>query len=406
MKILIVSQYCWPEPDFRIFKVARELAVSGHLVQIVTTFPNYPLGNLYPGWKNQILKIENLDGVKIIRHKIYYSHDNSSLRRALTYFSFLVNGLLISSWYVNRPDVIFVYTPPITSGILGLFYKSIFRSKLVLDVQDLWPESIETSGMVRNNQNIYFIFAKYFSSIVYRKSDSLICITEGYKRHLKSKGLSDEKLTVIYNWANEEFKKSNKESGLTEKRLHDDTFTFLYAGNIGKGQDLGVFIEAVNQVRSNAQFRFVFIGEGTQKAALQERCRELNLVDRIIFLERKDQSIISSYVKHADVLFASLQDHFLSSLIMPSKIQSYMFEGKAILFAGNGEPVSLILKAECGLTSDRSPDLIARNIETFLSMDRVKLQEYGLNGFWYYSKYLSFEVGFAQLKYSLEKYQR
>lgn len=401
MKILIVSQYCWPEPDFRIIKVARKFVEVGHDVQIVTTFPNYPIGKIYPNYKSGFIKIEINEGVKILRYGIYYSHNKSSFLRSLTYLTFLINGILVAPWFIKKPDVIFSYTPPITTGLISVYYKLIYRAKLVLDVQDIWPDSILTSGFVKSNKSLFYLIARHFSRLVYSMSDKLICITNGYKELLISRGFSDEKLKVIYNWANEDLAVPTFDNKY-EQIFDFESFIFMYTGNIGKGQDLEIFIDAIDKIETSRNFKVVFIGEGTEKENLMRKCQGLQL-DRVVFIPRQDQNIIESFTCRANVLIATLQDHYLSDVIMPSKIQSYLKIGKPILYAGKGEVAYLIKKANCGIVATRNPKQIMESLMLFLTMDENELQLYGLNAKKYYKDYLSFEVGFPALRAVIEE---
>lgn len=396
MKILIVSQYCWPEPDFRIIKIAKKFVENGYNVQIVTTFPNYPIGKLYPNYDKSLIKKEVVNGVEILRYGIYYSHNKNAILRSLTYFTFLLNGILIAPWFVKKPDVIFSYTPPITTGLLSIFYKYLFRAKLVTDVQDIWPDSILTSGFVKSNKSLFYRIPNFFSHLVYSLSDKLVCITFGYKKLLISRGYNDEKLKVIYNWANEDGSFSNFDHRY-ENIFDGDSIVFMYTGNMGKGQDLGIFIEAISKIESTKVFKFVFIGEGTEKEKLILRCRSLGL-NNVYFIPRQNQDIIESFTIRANVLIATLQNHYLSDIIVPSKIQSYLKIGKPILYAGQGEAAEIIKRANCGIVVNRELEEIVRSYYDFLGMSKDDFDIFEANAKRYYFTNLCFDVGFPKLK--------
>ena len=144
MRILFLTQWFQPEPFFKGLPFAKALADHGHEVEILTGFPNYPGGKVYPGYRVCLHQRETMDRIKINRVPLYPSHDKSALRRSVNYLTFSLSLLLFGPWLIRRPDVIYVYNL-VTIGPPAFLFRFLFGSKVIMDVQDLWPDS----GVVR-----------------------------------------------------------------------------------------------------------------------------------------------------------------------------------------------------------------------------------------------------------------
>ena len=150
MKILILTQWFEPEPTFKGLLFARELAARGHEVEVLTGFPNYPGGKVYPGYRIRPWVREQIDGINVLRVALYPSHNNSGLHRALNYMSFALSAAVIGTALIRKPDVMYVYHPPITVGFAATVIGFLRRTPFVYDIQDLWPDTVAASGMMSN----------------------------------------------------------------------------------------------------------------------------------------------------------------------------------------------------------------------------------------------------------------
>ena len=148
MRILILSQFFDPEPIVKGLPFARELSRRGHAVEVLTGFPNYPGGKLYPGYRLRPWQREVLDGIPVHRVALYPSHDGSAVRRTANYASFALSAAVAGPFLVRKPDVVYVYHPPATVGLPALVFRALRGCPVVYDVQDLWPDSVASSRMV------------------------------------------------------------------------------------------------------------------------------------------------------------------------------------------------------------------------------------------------------------------
>src|SRR5664280_315157 len=145
MNILFLSQWFQPEPCFKGLPFAKALREKGHHVEILTGFPNYPGGKIYPNYRVLLYQREMLDGIQVNRVPLYPSHDKSALRRIINYLSFAVSAFLLGPWLIRRPDIIYVCNL-VTLSPVAFLLRFLFGSKIIIDVLDLWPESVTSSN--------------------------------------------------------------------------------------------------------------------------------------------------------------------------------------------------------------------------------------------------------------------
>ncbi|HRF95284.1 MAG TPA: glycosyltransferase, partial [Aggregatilineales bacterium] len=158
MRLVIVSFFYQPEPnDIKIHLLAKELVARGHTVTTITTFPNYPSGRIYDGYKQRLWRKEIKDGVRIFRVPLYPNHTRSGLKRALSYASFMLTASTLGLLRCGRADVMWVYHPPLTTGMAGAWMSFIRRAPFVLDIQDMWPETLKATGMLNNEKALRWI---------------------------------------------------------------------------------------------------------------------------------------------------------------------------------------------------------------------------------------------------------
>lgn len=393
MRILLLSQWFDPEPFFKGLPFAKALMDLGHEVQVVTGFPNYPGGKVYPGYKLRLFQREFLDGIPVIRVALYPSHDRSGLRRILNYVSFAVSASLFGTLLSKPSDIIYVYHPPGTVGLPALVMKFIKKAPFVYDIQDLWPESVKASGMI--NSKMFLWLLDLWCRLVYHFADRIVVLSPGFKEALESKGVPEAKIDVIYNWCDDTAVYSECRD---EKLAHElglgGHFNIVFAGTMGQGQGLEAVLDAAEIVhRNQPEIQFVFIGGGTEVDNLKKRAETMELTN-VLFLERRPVSEIWKILNLADVLLVHLKDDPLFEITVPSKTQAYMAAGKPILMGVKGDAAALVLAANAGVACvPGNPYSIAEGACRLFSMPKQDLQEIGANGRCFYEKHLCLEVG-------------
>ena len=156
-RILLITQWFDPEPTFKGILFAKELVARGFEVEVITGFPNYPGGVLYEGYRIKLIQKEKVDGVLITRVPLFPSHDKSKFGRIANYISFALSSLIYGLIFAKRPHLIYAYHPPLTVGVSAIIIKLFRRVPIVLDIQDMWPDTLRATGMISNSYILGFI---------------------------------------------------------------------------------------------------------------------------------------------------------------------------------------------------------------------------------------------------------
>lgn len=348
MRILILTQWYPPEPALLLQELAQSLQGLGHEVTVLTGFPNYPSGQLYPGYKIRLRRREVLEGVPVVRVPLYPEHSRSGLRRALNYISFALSAALLGPWLSKRPNVIFVYHPPLTVGLPAWVLSRIWRVPFVYQIQDIWPETLAATGMLNSPRALNMVGA--VARWVYRKAAALLVISPGFKENLVGKGVTESKIHIIPNWANAEtYRPRLPDLALAEELGMAGKFNVLFAGNIGEAQALDTVVQAATYLTADPEVQFVIVGDGTALEDLKQAAIGRGLTN-MRFLGRRPAAEMPSLYALADVLLVHLRDDPLFRITVPHKIMAYMASGKPILAAVAGDAADVVQQAGAGLT--------------------------------------------------------
>jgi colanic acid biosynthesis glycosyl transferase WcaI len=379
MHILLLRQYYAPE-GLLGQELAHSLQKIGHQVTVLTAFPNYPAGKLYPGYGLRPWRREVLDGVPVVRAPLYPDHSRSGLRRALNYTSFAVTSSLIGPWLVPRPDVIFVTHPPLTVGWPAWLLSRLWRVPFVYQIQDMWPDTLHATGMVDSERILSWVGR--FAKRVYAKAEAICVISPGFRANLIDKGVPPEKIHVISNWVDTEtYYPEQPDRALAEELGMAGSFNIMFAGNIGEAQGLETALDAAELLRNHPQVQFVFAGDGIALPRLRQSAESRGL-DNVRFLGRYPEKAMPKLYALADVLLVHLKDDPLFKITIPHKILSYLAVGKPILAALAGDAADAVTEAGAGIVCPPGdPQALASVVQRFHSMDdleRRKMGECGL----------------------------
>ena len=391
IKVVLLTQWFDPEPTFKGLTFARELVRKGFDVEVVTGFPNYPGGKLYPGYRMRCIQREGIGGVRITRLPLYPSHDGSTLRRIANYLSFAASSLFYGLFFLKRPDVIYAYHPPLTVGVTASLLRLLRRIPVVYDIQDMWPDTLRTTGMLKN-EKILGIVAK-ICDWVYRRVDHIVVLSPGFKRLLVERGVPVEKIDVIYNWCDEDAMRSH--SGECPAGFPgSEKFRVVFAGNMGKAQALGTVIATAELMASSRpEICFVLVGSGIEVDRLKKEVETKGLRN-LVFIPRVPMSQVGAILQAADVLLVHLKDDPLFTITIPSKTQAYMAIGKPVLMAVRGDAATLIEVADCGVTAlPENPESIFRALVRLADMSEVERSAMAARSRSYYMEELSLDVG-------------
>lgn len=408
MRILFLTQWCQPEPFFKGIPFAKKLKSRGHDVEILTGFPNYPGGKLYPGYKIRLFKREIIDDIPVNRVALYPSHDKSGFRRILNYMSFAFSAAFIGQFLVKKPDVIYVYNL-VTLDLAAQLLKKRYDCPVIYDIQDIWPDSVSDSGMMKHSA-LLKILSRWCRS-VYCRASHIVTLSPGFKTELVKRGMPEKNISVIYNWADESnitFAKGDEEE-FTDFWNKDD-FVVMFAGTMGVMQGLDSVLDAAEKlVNAEPRIIFVFVGGGIERDRLKRNAVERGL-HNVVFMERQPPEKINAFLQKADVLLVTLKDTPLFRITVPSKIQAYMANGKPILLGVKGNSADIIRKSKGGIVvKPEDPEAIAQGVLKLYEMSEEERKVMGNNAKKYYQEYLSMNAGvssFEEIFYNSIKYYK
>lgn len=398
MKILIISQYFPPEPELKISGLARGLVKLGDEVEILTGYPNYPKGKFYDGYKIRFSLKEDFEGATVHRLPLIPDRNRNALWRIANFLSFMISVLFIGPFKIKKPDIIWVYNPPLTLGIPASFMSFLFRAPLVVEIQDMWPETLQATGFVDNKLILKII--DLLGKFQYKVASAITVISEGFKNNIESKGVDSSKVFIIENWAYEQESYTDEINyTLAKEKGLDGKFNILYAGNMGSAQGLSNLIDAAKILEDLDSIQFVLLGSGIEESILKEMSQRYGL-SNVIFLGRLPMDMMASMYSLADALLVHLTDDPLFEITIPGKTQSCLLSGKPVIASVNGDAANLIEKAEAGFTAKAmNPASLATAVKKLYNLTEIERNQMGLRGREYYFKNLSPTV-------QVKKYQK
>lgn len=383
MHVLIVSQYFWPE-SFPINDVAEGLIERGHQVTVLTGVPNYPEGKFYKGYRWFKPLRETHNGIHIIRVPLISRGKSKGLRLALNYLSYIVSGCLLGPLLCRKKyDVIYSYgTSPITQALPALWLKRLRKIPVVLNVQDLWPESLSATGVVSENSWVVKWVGKLVQ-FIYKHCDKILAQSKSFMTSIKNYKVNNDKLSYFPNFISGTFYPTQVGEQASERKLLPSGFIVMFAGNLGVAQDLPAVIAAAEILKTHQDIHFLLLGDGRNKAALEALVAEKGLPN-VHFLGRYPAKQMPTFFALADALLMSLCDEPIFALTIPSKLQAYMACGRPILAMLNGEGANIVAEADAGLVipaGDASG--LAKAVLLLQAMDASHREQFGQNALQY-----------------------
>lgn len=399
LRVLFITQWFEPEPAFKGKRFARALADAGHEVRVVTGFPNYPGGKLYPGYRIAWRRRETIDGLEVDRLALWPSHDRSTLGRIANYLSFFVSVLLYCLRHMRRFDVAYVYHPPLTPGLAAALAGKVSGTPFVLDVQDLWPDSVAVSGMA--NAGLVRVLER-MCGFVYAHAAIVVGQSKGIAKLIEQRGVPRAKIRHVYNWSNYVPVKSD-EPGASDNALpaaitasFKGHFNIVYGGNLGQAQALDCLISAAIEARrTDPRIRLHLFGNGIARDELAEHAAHAN--GGVLLHGSVPRDVMDRVFEQADSLALHLRDNPLFRHTIPSKLQHYMSVGRPILAGIAGEGRAML--EQSGAARVFAPMDVAGARDAMLALAGLSEDETALmqqSSRTFYSQTLSFESAIAE----------
>lgn len=401
MRILFVSQLFDPEYSIKGLELMKYWVSLGYEVEVLTTFPNYPQGKVFDGYKLKFKSIEVIEGVKVTRLWSHISHSKSKLSRAFSYLSFTFMALY-AALFSKKPDVVYTYHPQSTTGIIGILMHKLRGVPFITDVQDLWPDSLYATGVKQKGMLVKLI--DKWCKLTYSCASQVVVLSEGFKNVLIERGVVPEKINVVYNWCPEEAKIGKvlaKNKGINNLYSKDKPAVFVYAGNMGSAQSLKTIIDAVSNF-DNSQIILKLVGGGVEKDNLKNYI-SYKKIKNVIISDYIPAAGIVDALNKADVLVVHLKDEPLFKITIPSKTQFSLAMGKPLLMAVGGEANGLVAEGRAGIVAEpENVESITLAIDELLQ-HRDKWDVLGVNARILYLDKLSAEVNYTKLNQVLSK---
>ena len=380
MKILFLTHYFPPEgnaPASRVGALTEKWSAEGHEVTVVTGVPNVPDGVVYPGYENKICSEEALEsGVRLLRVWTLLAPNKGFILRIANFVSYMIASV-IRCMFLSKPDVVIATSPQFFCGWAGVLLKWWFmltrpfskRSRFVLEIRDIWPESINAVGAMDGGIAIRVL--EKMEMWMYAAADHIVTVGEGYKRRLVEKGVSASKMSIVMNGVDSEILKSNISGGeVSDLRAEwglEGKFVCSYIGTIGIASALDVYLRAAKLLKEvgNDDIRLLAVGDGAVRAELKEAAASEGL-DNIVFTGRRPKSEMPLFLAASDVCFVHLRKTPLFETVIPSKIFEALGMRRPILIGVEGD-AKLLVEASGGGVS-MMPESESELVEKLLSL--------------------------------------
>ena len=385
MRILIVSQYFWPE-EFRVNEIAEELVQRGFEVDVLTGKPNYPQGKIFAGYGIFSRNKEKHHGASIYRVPLIPRGSGGGLRLAINYLSFVFFACLLGPMLCRkRYDLIFVVQlSPVTVAVPAILLKKIMKVPMVLWVLDLWPESIRAAEGPQSNLLIYLVGS--LVRWIYGHSDQLLISSKGFRNSLRSFNVPDSKIAYFPNWSKDDVQKEAEiqEPAPLPVELPDG-FILMFTGNIGAAQDFETVLAAMQNLQCEREIQWVIVGDGRRYEWLKNEVNNRKLKQCVHILGRHPSVLMPNFYQHADTLLVTLKKDKIFEYTVPGKIQTYMASGKPIIAGINGEAADLINISGAGFSCNaQDANALTECVLKMYRSSKEERAEMGQHGYNYF----------------------
>ncbi len=383
MRVLFLSHYFHPEgnaPATRVHQLTRRWAAAGHDVTVLTGVPNVPDGVVYEGYRNRWRQREQVDGVEVIRVWTWLAANKGTVRRILNFVSFLLTSVPCGLW-LRRPDVVIATSPQFFCGWAGVLVAKARRLPFVLEIRDLWPESIEAVGALRAGRLLRLL--EWLELRMYAAADLVVTVGDGYRRKLEQeRGVPPERIRVLPNGVDlSTFQPRDDDGALRAHHGLGDRFVCSYVGTIGMGSGLEVVLRAARLLREQGRddVRFLLVGDGAVREELEARARSEGLAS-VVFTGRLPKARMPEVLAASDACLVHLTRTDLFKTVMPSKIFEASAMERPIVLGVEGFAAELVEAAGAGICiePENADDLV--EAVTRLAGDRDLARRMGAAG--------------------------
>lgn len=384
MRILFLSHYFPPEvnaPAVRTHEHCKRWVAAGHEVTVVTCNPNCPDGVLFSGYSNRFRRqTEEIDGIQVKRVWTYLAPNAGTLRRIINFVSYMLSATWVSLW-LKRPDVIVATSPQFFCGWAGVLVSKLRRRPLVLEIRDIWPESIEAVGALSNRRLLRLL--ELLEKWMYRAADHVIPVGQGYRENIQEKVDVSGRCTVITNGVDvQDFQHVDADETFQQQWQLEGKFVCCYIGTIGMAHGLQVVNLAAQILKDQGRddIRFCIVGDGAMRETLEQEAKQLGVEEQVAYTGRLSRENVPAVLQRADACLVHLRKTDLFTTVIPSKIFETMAMGCPIIMGVEGESRDIVARANAGIMiePDSAEELAAAVIK--LADDHSLRQQLGGSG--------------------------
>jgi colanic acid biosynthesis glycosyl transferase WcaI len=397
LKILYISQYFPPEmgaPAARVSELSRHWAQAGQEVTVLTGFPNHPDGVVRVEYRKpfrQMVFRETVDRVKIVRTWLLPFPNRRSYERMLNYSSFCLSAVSAGS-FLERPDVVIATSPQLLVGLSGRWIAKLKRVPFVLEVRDLWPESLAAVGVGHSDSLLHQVLGK-IAGFLYRKANQIVVVTPAFREHLIRKWLvPPQKISIVENGVETKlFNPRNSDPGLRKDLNAEGKFVVSYIGTLGLAHGLETLVTAAECLQQTApNVLFMLVGEGADRERILALVKSKNL-SNIRFVRQQSREKIPAYISASDACLVLLRKSSVFETVIPTKMLEFMSCGRPVILAVNGQAREILERSRSGIyVEPENPGALCDAIQKLQQQELLR-EALGRNGREYIVQNLSRE---------------
>jgi glycosyltransferase involved in cell wall biosynthesis len=380
MRILFLSHYFPPEvnaPATRTYEHCRQWVKDGHQVTVITCAPNHPQGRVYEGYRNRLYQHETQDGISVVRVWTFITANEGFFKRTLNYISYMCAAAVVSL-FLPKADVVLSTSPQFFNGLAGYIVSRLRRIPWVLEIRDLWPESIVAVGAIRSPAIIQML--EWIERFAYCKADRIVPVTDSFRAYMLNKGIEASKIVVVKNGVDlAQYTPLDGANSLADDLGVRGKFVVSYFGTHGMAHHLETILHAAQRLSSSKHIVFLMVGDGAERQALV-RMRETMALDNVMMLDQQPKSRMRQLWALSSVSLVLLKKSDLFKTVIPSKIFESLAMAKPIILGVEGESAELIEAAQAGICiqPEQADELASRVLE--LSENPELCRQLGENG--------------------------
>jgi len=383
MHILYLSHYFAPEnnaPAARVHAMGKEWVRNGHEVTVVTCAPNVPTGVVYEGYRNELWQQERVDGIRAIRVWTFLAANAGTVRRTANFLSYFTTASLAAP-FVRRPDVVIATSPQFFAGWAGVPAHWVHRVPFVLEIRDLWPESITAVGALRRGAAVRAL--EWLERALYRTADHIVTVGDGYREQLEARGVPAAKIDIVPNGVETDIFTPRDPDPVVRDRygVPRDAFVVVFAGTIGMASGLDVALRAARRLRDRGRDDIVFllVGDGAVRAELQAAAHAQAL-GNVVFAGMVPRMQLPDVLAAADACLVHFKRREIFTTILPTKLPEGAAMAKPILLGFEGYAAELVRRADCGIAFTPEDDTALAAAAERLADDPEECHRLGENG--------------------------